>query len=206
MWKIFNTKSQQNESQVRSSIEARMSSNTECPIYRVLSNDILYLLTKFSVKKNQGFPKECYSGDMTLFELGCYLYFLVDFWHFRNGKKEYRDEVVNYLMDDFIKAFSIILDPKYANVILQNRVDVYSKFTNKNSFMEDSLCYLEELILRTGNNRPPAQIDNNNFGAITLGVTETFPVRISIQEFLARFIPLMYGRLKEFYKSIEEDE
>jgi len=206
MWKISNRRKRQNESRVRPLIEARISNDTGESILSVLSNDILYVLTKFCVSKDKELPNKSYSGDTTLFELGCYLYFLVDLWHVRNGKKEYQNEVVSYLMDEFIKTFSIILDPQYANMILQNRLDVYSKFANKDSFIEDALFYLEELILRTGDNEAPAQVDINNFGALTLGAWTTRPVRIAIQQFLVHFTPLMSDRLKTFYESIEETE
>jgi len=191
-------------SKVRPLIEDRISQDSANSNIRVLSDEILYLLTKFDVSKDHEPPKKCYSGDASLFELGCYLYFLVDLWHFRSGKKEFRNDVVNYLMDEFIKAFSMVFEPNYSNKILQNRIDLYSKFANKESFVEDSLFYLEELVLRTGDNKTPILVEIDNFGVLTLGALETRPVRIAIQEFLVHFPPLMYNRIKEFYESVEE--
>jgi hypothetical protein len=181
------------ESQARYLIEGRMREQDANSPLSVLSNKILFILSKFDTRQVS------FSGDTTLFEVGCYLFFLVDYWHVKSGHNNEREKVVNFLMDDFIRVFSNSIDPRYGNTILESRLCLYGEFANSESFVEDSMFYFEELVLRTENNRKPSPVTVKDFGPIHGGLMKTYPIRVCIQEFIKIFIPWVYEQLKEFY-------
>lgn len=193
MFKWLGKRIRGRESQVRCLIELRMKEQkAESPL-SVLSNKILFILSKFDA------AQESFSGNTTLFEVGCYLFFLVDYWHVKSGHSDERERVVNFLMDDFIGVFSNAIEERYANAILQNRLCLYGGFSNTESFVKDCMFFLEELVIRTENNKKSSLVDVNEFGPLRLDVVTTYPVRVAIQEFITSYSPLVYEQLTEFY-------
>jgi hypothetical protein len=184
------------ESQARCLIESRMrEQDANSSPLSVLSNKILFILSKFAIRQGS------FSGDTTLFELGCYLFFLVDYWHVKSGHSNEREKVVNFLIDDFIRVFSNTIEPHYGNAILDNRLSLYGEFANSesSSCSKGAMFYLEELVLRTKNNRKPSAIIGIGSLTITGGLTATYPIRVAVQEYLTIFIPRVYEQLEEFY-------
>ena len=134
--------------------------------------------------------------------MGCYLYFLVDYWHVKQGHSGEREGVVNFLMNDFLRVFSVTLEPTEGDSILDNRLSLYGEFANSESFVESAMFCLEELVLRTAGNTKPSAVEGRNIGPVTLGLTRTHSTRIAIQEFLIEAVPQVYQELEAFYAGL----
>ena len=188
-------------------------------IIKVLSNSIIYALSRFCSSSNHLDLKDkdgplnekkikkvlaAYSGDATLFEMGCYLYFHIDLWHVQNDKDKYREGVVHrYLFKKFLEIFEDSLRIKNSHLILENRLDLYGDLIRNKS--ERIQFYLLQLVIRTSSNTLPVVHDFNNFHVMIASIFEEIVLSINIASFVREMIPICCKNLKIFYDSMTEE-
>jgi hypothetical protein len=166
--------------------EARKQPNQNAPPLEILSDSTIYGITRFALPhpnidgerdplgerlyEGASKVKISYSNDSSLFELGCYVYFRVDLWHFRNGYLDLREKVLNFCIDEFISVFQNALGFDYGNKIFLNRIDLYAKLMREEN-VERIDFYLVQLMLRTKNNALPEVYDFDQFPIV---ITDCF--------------------------------
>jgi len=173
----------------------------------VLFDSIIYELSRFGapIPREYNTPESMekirreYSGDASLFEFGCYLFFQIDLWCFRNNKEEWRRTTLNYLTNQFLSLFKEILNIENIEQIFANRLDLYTraiqgKLTwtslvgrNKDDVKNDDKkvfdilhFYLTQLILKTANNTVPKIYEFDKDGHFLLGSLALDAVRIAL--------------------------
>ncbi len=97
---------------------------------------------------------EHYSGDASLFELGCYLYFRVDLWLFKK-KSNLRDKLSKLLAKNFCILFSKALNNVDVGKLFNERINKYGEMIRNGEDVERYHFYLSQLILRTKDNNSP---------------------------------------------------
>lgn len=217
MFDIFKKKKSKVASNVRAWVEmqSQLDQKNQSVII-TLSNSIIYGLSSFCsspdlLEEKGGFLNEeskkillAYSGDASLFEVGCYLYFRIDLWHIQNDKDKYREGVVyKYLIKKFLEIFEDALKMKNSHLILQNRLDLYGNLIRKKP--ERIKFYLLQLVGRTNNNTLPEIHDFDNFPIMISGIIEEKVLEIEIESFDRAMIPICCKNLKIFYDSMTEE-
>lgn len=100
------------------------------------------------------FVDKHYSGDSSLFEVGCYVYFRTDVWLCANWPK-YRDEVCGSFRNQFNDLFSRALNLRDVPDLFAERIETYVELAKESKDTERQHFYLSELIKRTKNNMLP---------------------------------------------------
>ena len=220
MFNFLNKKN--NISKVRVWAEAQKKADQKEQTIKILSNAIIYGLSKFCSSKGDSKKKEDiidqvrkkvfidYSGDASLFEIGCYLYFRIDLWHVQNNKREYRETVVNYLIDQFLSVFEDALNLKNIEEILQNRLNLYGKLVreskNREELQNEIDYYLTQLLIRTANNTlPKVHHFIEDFPVVAFDFFEEMCLKIEIKSFEQTMIPACLKSIENFYKLISEE-
>jgi hypothetical protein len=191
-------------SRVREWAESRKKMVDDQTPLNALSDHIIYVLTMFCdcdpKEKDKSTNKrfaEYYFNDATLFELGMYLYFRIDLWHFTNGKSERREDVVNFLMDEFVRIFEKYSGITTGNIMLQNRLEVYETLIKNNPGRVP--LFLTELLAQTSGNKLP-QLCSAQDPVLIMGFFERYFLQSHINSFLKVFLPRIFHVLEKFYE------
>ena len=214
---MFDFSKENNMSKVRTWAKAQKKASQKEKLIKIISNSIIYGLSTFCSSERDGKEKENiinkarkkvlnkYSGDTSLFEIGCYLYFRIDLWHYRNKMQKYRERVVNYLIDQFLLVFRNSLCLENIEEILQNRLDLYGRLVreikNSEKLQNEIDFYLTQLTILTANNTPP-KIYNfiEDFPVIILDAFEETFLKTEIRSFEQIMIPICLKNIVYFYK------
>jgi len=205
-------------SKVRSWAEAQKKAIQEEKPIKILSNAIIYGLSNFCSSEKGGREKGNfinkakkktlinYSGDASLFEVGCYLYFRIDLWHYRNKMQKYRERVVNDLIDQFLLVFRNSLHLENIEEILQNRLDLYGKLIRENKNPQDEIhFYLTQLISRTRGNMLPEIYDFKDFPVLVMDAFENIFLETEIMAFEQAMVSACLKSIDNFYKLTSEN-
>jgi len=209
-------------SKVRTWAEAQRKANQKEKPIKILSNAIIYGLSKFCSSDDHSKTREDivdqiskqvhldYSSDASLFEIGCYLYFRIDLWHVQSNRAEYRETVVNYLTDQFVLIFKDTLKLENIEEILQNRLDLYGKLVreskNREELQNEIDFYLTQLVIRTANNVSPKIYKfTEDFPVVIIDAFEETFLKIEIKSFEKGIIPACLKSIDNFYKLTSEN-
>jgi hypothetical protein len=123
-----------------------------------------------------------YTGDSSIFEIGCYFYFRIDVWLFKN-KPELREDLGRFLYNKFIILFSEALSfsPQTVEDLLQERITKYSELLRNKEDLDTFYFYLCELIKRTKYNARPKKANFENF-QLSLGAINGWELKVHIEE------------------------
>jgi hypothetical protein len=215
-------KKKNNMSKVRAWAEAQKKVNQKGKPIKILSDAIIYGLSKFCSSEEHGKKRKDliervskkvrlgYSSDASLFEIGCYLYFRIDLWHVQNNKREYRETVVSYLIDQFLSVFKDTLNLENIEEILQNRLNLYGKLVreskNREELQNEIDFYLTQLVIRTADNTSPKIYDFiEDFPVVIVDVFEKIFLEIEIKSFEHTMIPACLKNIENFYKLTSEE-
>lgn len=161
-------------------------------------------LTKFAYGKKQikkdNYVSDIikhYSGDSTLFEVGCYLYFRIDMWLFSKLPK-YREEVSYSFVRQFNQLFTEALQISNLPELFNERVSKYGELARNNDSLENFHFYLSELILLTKDNTPPKTYNFDN-APLTLSFWDGFVLKIEILSFEQHMIPAIIKSIENYY-------
>lgn len=157
----------------------------------------------FLSKENWENFRKNYSGDSTLFEIGCFLYFLIDQW-LRENKPEINESIFfNHLLNGFIKRFNKIFGHVNSRDFYKQRYSKYREVEEERGAIEDYYFYVEQLVYLTEDN---AQPEKHDFGTIaTVPFTHKVWIKIQFFAWYKSVVPTMYENIKLFIKSFEEN-
>lgn len=199
-----------NESKIRAwaEIQAQIE-NKDQSVLRTLSNAIIYGLSGFSnplksveeqtyCDKINNNIQTMYSGDSSLFEIGCYLYFCIDLWHVRNDKEIFRDKIVyGYLIRSFLELIEATLNIKNSHEIFQNRLKLYGDLARTKPYR--IRFYLTQLVSRTCNNTLPIVHNFDTFTINILGFVEDMSLALLVDSFDIFIVPACIKSIEKFY-------
>lgn len=173
-----------------------------------LFGSIMYALSTFGDKRTKKHAtsdmrglgldvSEYYSGDAALFELGCYLYFRLDLWLFKN--KPYRREgIMSAFADRFIRLFTEALNNQDVPTLFNQRCSQYAKLIRTGTDMEKLHFHLSQLIIRTRDNQLPTSYDFKNEPVSIIGATEQWGMNMELLSWEQFMIPTLIENLKKY--------
>lgn len=138
---------------------------------------------------------EHFSGDAALFELGCYMYFRIDIWLFKN-KPNHREEISTNFANAFVQLFSQTFNSKYIQALFNQRVSQYGEIIQTGADIKTYHYHLSQLILRTRDNQHPGTYDFETAPVMITGCLERFLVDFGLATWEKTMIPA-------FIKSVE---
>jgi hypothetical protein len=101
---------------------------------------------------------EHYSGDATLFELGCYMYFRLDLWLYQK-RPHRREEVSTIFTNGFIELFTHVFGTIDVLSLFNQRISGYAELVRAGKDEEACRFNLDQLVVRTRDNRTPEPYD-----------------------------------------------
>ncbi len=181
-----------------------------------LFGSMIYALSAFAQEKNlndknNGIRKlhkgtfRKYSGDSSLFEIGCYLFFRIDLWLFKN-KPEYRESLSCLFAEKFKKLFSKALKIDNVAELLDERIKKYGEMARKGEKNEQYHHFLTELIKRTENNKSPEHYYFEKSPIVLIDITEEMFLELKLASFEKFIIPAFLGSLENYFKYIEKNQ
>ena len=144
-----------------------------------------------------------YSGDATLFELGCYLHFRVDLWLFRN-KPNLRNQISTTYIKEFIKLFTRALGQNDLLEIFEQRVDKYGELIRKGEELQEYHFYLSELIFKTKDNAPPKIQNLDHMPVILKGFLEDTFLKMELISWEKHILPAILDSLNRYCALLEK--
>ena len=179
----------------------------------VLFAFFVYLISRFGKEwENLVEPDKSvdnpYSGDSSIFEIGCYVYTNLDLWLFSN-KPEMREQLSEHINQQFVDLFSEALPIENVQKLFIERVEKYGELFRNDDFKTISL-YRTELVKRTKNNTPPQKADFDNFQlSINRGLGDGTD-EISLMAFLSVYetnkVPLMFEILEKYVSATKQEK
>lgn len=140
---------------------------------------------------------EQFSGDGALFELGCYMYFRVDLWLFKNEPSR-RETLSTSFANNFIELFSHALGSKKILMIFDQRISGYGQLVRTGADAEQYHYHLSQLILRTKDNRPPEDYNFDSSPVMITGIFEDMGLKIELASWEPGMLPAMIESLKNY--------
>ena len=138
---------------------------------------------------------EHFSGDASLFELGCYIYFRVDMWFFAN-KPHLRERISRTFVREFVRLFSRALGVENLQPIFTERVSKYRELARKGEDIERYHFYLSQLISRTKDNPLPEHYDWDH-APLNLKFFEDAGIKLELLTWEQAMMPALIESLKE---------
>ena len=148
---------------------------------------------------------EQFSGDEALFELGCYMFFRVDLWLFKNEPSR-REVLSTSFTNNFIALFSQALDSKKIPKIFDKRISGYRQLVRNGADAERYHYHLSQLILRTKDNQPPEDYDFDSSPVMITGIFEDMGLKIELASWEQGMLPATIESLKNFLGYDKEKE
>jgi len=141
--------------------------------------------------KGLGFDaSEHYSGDATLFEVGCYMYFQLNLWLYQH-KPHRREEVCTAFADRFIELFTRALNSRDIPALFDQRISQYAELARTGVDEETYHFHLEQLILRTRDNKLPESYDFKHVPVLIIDVFEHMGLKLALAAWEKGMIPAL---------------
>lgn len=87
------------------------------------------------------FSLEPYSEDSSLFEIGCYTYFRVDLWLFKN-RPELRNHISQTFVREFVNLFAQALNMPDIGDVFNSRLEIYGNLARRGAEVKEFINYL----------------------------------------------------------------
>jgi hypothetical protein len=154
--------------------------------------------------KRSGFidADEHYSGDATLFELGCYMYFRLDLWLYQH-KPNRRKEISVIFVDRFIELFTQALSIKDIPALFEQRISQYGELARTGADGETYHFHLDQIVLRTRDNQPPESYDFKHEGVVIIDAFEHMGLKIALAGWEIGMIPALLKSIEKYCDSTE---
>ena len=133
---------------------------------------------------------EHYSGDATLFELGCYMYFRLDLWLYQH-KPHRREEFSRAFADRFIELFTQALRSRDIPALFNQRISQYAELARTDADGEKYHFHLDQLILRTKDNKLPESYDFKHDGVVIIDAFEHMGLKLALAAWEKGMIPAL---------------
>ena len=147
---------------------------------------------------------EHFSGDATLFEVGCYMFFRLDVWLFQN-KPDFRKSISDVYNREFKQLFTKALGINNVSALFNQRVDKYGELVRRGADTKEYFFHLSQLILKTKDNTPPEAYDFDKAPIVLGGMLEKMGIEIELGSWATSMLPAMFESL-ENYCSLKEKE
>lgn len=131
-----------------------------------------------------------FANDSALFELGCYMFFRVDLWLFRN-RPDLRRQMWLAFLDEYVSLFTPILEITNVADLLEERVSKYAAVARSGAEIDQFHDYLCELILRTKGNRKPEHYDFDDEPTVLEGALQEFALRTRLMAWENVMLPTL---------------
>ncbi|MBX2966018.1 MAG: hypothetical protein KF845_07725 [Cyclobacteriaceae bacterium] len=132
-------------------------------------------------------------GDATLFEIGAFIIFHIDFRLFVKDKAN-KDVVMNFMLPGFLGTFKKYVNCQNIDHVLQSRFDIYGQILreHKNNYLPIVLEYLCEFIYRTRDNTSPEIIKQADYFTTNTNMMEIAVTNILVTTYVNNFLPIVY--------------
>lgn len=179
-----------------------------------LFGSMIYALSTFArckdlENKNDDMAKlyretiEEYSGDSTLFEIGCYFYYRVDLWIFKH-KPKFRDNLSSILIARFIDLFTQALKIKNIEKLINERMTKYGEMIRKGEKIERYHDLLIDLVKRTKENTPPQHFNFKKSPFLIIGVLDEYFLRTELIGFEKYIIVSFFKTLENYFDYLKK--
>lgn len=180
-----------------------------------LFNLFLYVISRFGEEegelddvdlpfKNWEMLSKSYSGDSTLFEVGCFLYFLIDQWLRENRPKLLKSAFFDSLLTKFVQQFIKIFGHDNLRDYYKQRYSKYLEIAEEGGNIEDYFFYVKQLIYLTKDNSQPKEYD---FEIMTIvPFTHLFWIRAQFFTWYECMVPQAYKTIETFVTQHDETE
>ena len=148
---------------------------------------------------------EHYSGDASLFELGCYMYFRLDLWLCKH-KPHHREHISRTFASGFTKLLTQALNSRDIPALFDQRLSQYAKLLRAGADLKEYHDHLFLLILCTRDNYPPVPYDSKNEPMISLSAFEHFGVGIAVAAWEENMIPGLVKSIENYCALVEQQE
>lgn len=148
-----------------------------------------------------------YSGDSSLFELGCYAYFRIDAWHVEKGLDIFRKEILySFLIPKFIQVFQCFLNTKNLHTVINNRLELYGHLAKTEP--DRIPFFFTQLLLRSTDNNEPSvyNFESSSFPTLIADTVETISIRIVLDSFNETMLPLCIESISTIYEMLISNE
>lgn len=143
-----------------------------------------------------------FSGDATLFEVACYMFFEIDLWLY-NNQFQYRKEVTSYFIHKNVNLFSNSLQTENIDELISERFAKYGEIAIKNNSAESYIDLLSEFVRRTKHNKLPQKIEcqnaDNYFNESDDLWDDVFGVKMELSIYVQNMLPATYQVLNSFF-------
>ena len=145
-----------------------------------------------------------YSGDSSIFEIGCYFYTNIDMWLLAN-KPDMREQLSGYLYQQFVNLFSEALPVENVQELFFERVEKYTELFRNDDIkdIKKILLYLIELVKRTKNNTPPQKADFDNFKLSKDHDEISLTLTAYLGDFVVKKVPIMLEAMESYVSKLD---
>jgi len=147
--------------------------------------------------------EEHYSGDSSLFEVGCYVYFRTDLWLYSN-RPLYREEVSQSFVSQFTDIFSQALPRTDVAGLFSERVGNYGKLARERKEVKDFHFHLSELMKYTRDNTPPQSWSFDSGPLLLDGFFLDSAIKMQLMVYEQSWMPTVVDIMNGFFEYIEE--
>lgn len=207
-----------NESYVRTWVERRWmelkNSNNDSSIETMFTL-MIYFVSMFGAKSKSSASNEMtkamdvsehFSGDATIFELGCYIRALIDFWLVRNAPHR-RADICTAFDWQFVPLFTKALGSVNISELFLRRVDGFGKIINNNEDEQKLYAHLSLLVSLTRDNRQPKAYDFDDDHLMQLvrenniAPLETMGIKMRLKVWEGSLFPGFFAQLAKYIQS-----
>ena len=136
-----------------------------------------------------------YASDATLFELGCYMFFLIDLWLFQNRLDLYQG-ISAVFREEFVDLFAWALQITSVKDLFEERFSKYADIAESGAEPQELRDYLYELVLETNENQEPEHHDVDDEPFILVGALEEFALRTKLKTWETVMLPTILESLE----------
>jgi len=181
---------------------------------------IMYALSRFSAVRAPdsesegaysliGTLTERYRGDSALFEVGCYLCFLLDFWLFHVNREE-RDCFCDWFNERFDRLFAeaFHVQTEAVSELAQSRMSFYGSLTKKAVTTEELLKKTHKTVMRAivraEANEMPEHYDFEQLPVLGGDATVRYLLEAKLMAFEAGMLPAIYRTVLQYLEKVRQ--
>jgi hypothetical protein len=157
-------------------------------------------------------------NDAYYFELGCYFFYELDYWHFYKGYEDFRETWLNdWIAGKFIRLFQDSMKTENLDSILDNRLSLYATLKRESIDEPDGekrfqknwsriTFFFEQLAIRALDTGKLEVHDFfNSFPIILEGATRSFSIKLDFGNLVKKRLPPLIDAFQFIYAGIEKE-
>lgn len=193
MFGLFSSKKVKSPFREWAESQKKSSGNVKVKDSFLISNLHAISLFNDEVVKDKSDFRNRLMGDATLFEIGAFIIFHIDYRLFIKDKTN-KDVVMQFMLPGFLGAFNRYVNCQQIDHILQSRFDIYGQIIReyKSNYLSIALEYLCEFVYRTRDNTPPEIIKQADYFTTNTNMMEIAVTKILVTTYVNNFLPIVY--------------